>query len=116
MAPGRLVRSVKTVAVAPTTPMFTALVGNTGADPPIEPWTLDVNSITVRWAAPAAGGSPITSYQLEVRNDPDGGETNTFMMVDPDDTNGDMIDRSDNTRISNLPASRTWYTHTGPQG
>ena len=49
-----------------------------------------------------------------MRNDPDDpNETNTFTdAVDPDD-NQATVDRTGNTRISNLPASRTWYTHTG---
>ena len=107
-------RSVKTVAVAPSTPALNPINGAqaTQSTPALEAWTRDINSITVRWAEPADGGSPITSYQLEVRNDPGGDEDNTFTMVNPDEPPPN-IDRSDNTRISNLPASRTWFTHTG---
>ena len=107
--------SVKTAAIAPSVPVLNPLAGTAGTDevPAIPAWTIDINSITVRWTEPADGGSPITSYQLEVRNDPDDpNETNTFTMPDPDD-NQATVDRTGNTRISNLPASRLWYTHSG---
>ena len=77
---------------------------------PVPAWVPDVNSITLKWLAPADGGADITSYQIEVRADD--GQANSFTMTDPND--GDAtIDRPGNTPISNLPASRTEYTHGG---
>ena len=77
------------------------LDGQTPTDPILAAWTRDVNSITVRWQAPASnGGSSITSYQLQVRTgDP------TF------ETEG--VESTDNTTISNLPGNRLEYTHSG---
>ena len=106
-------RSVKTDAIAPTVPVLNPIAGLEASNnvPALPAWTIDVNSITVRWTEPATGGSPITSYQLEVRNDPID-EDNSFTMP-ADEPNDPPVDRSGNTRISNLPASRTWYTHSG---
>ena len=101
-------RSVKTVAIAPGTPVFNAFAGDDSADPPLAAWTIDINSFTLQWTAPATGGSPITSYQIEVRPAVDG-EVNSFT----EDVDGETEDRAGNSRISNLPGNRTWFTHTG---
>jgi titin len=54
------------------------------------------------------GGADITSYQIEVRADEDTGANSFTETVD-----GSEVDKSDNSRISNLPASRTEYKHSG---
>ena len=95
------VASMKTKAVAPSTPTLNPVAGDAAATThPLAAWTLNTNSITVRWTEPATGGSPITSYQLRVSTNDNGdirfGETDTEDAV-----------------ISNLPGNRTEYTHTG---
>ena len=95
--------SVLTDATTPSTPEWSA-EGDTSADPEHPEWTADSTSITLRWVEPDDGGSPITSYEIEVRAVDDSG-SNTFEDA------GEP--KSDNTRISNLPGDRTEYTLTG---
>ena len=96
------VKSMKTKAVAPGIPTLHPVGGQVanGNDPALAAWTLDVASITVRWVAPDAGGSPITSYQLRVSTNTDGSVR--FTAADTEDA-----------VINNLPGDRMEYTHTG---
>ena len=55
------------------------------------------------------GGADITSYQIEVRADEDDVDDNNSFMT----TDDPPVDKPDNSRISNLPASRTEYKHSG---
>ena len=96
--------SARTDAVTPGAPVLTAIAGGD------DPWVLDVNSITVKWNAPVDdggvlndGGSPITSYQLQVR-------TGNAEFQDPDRADEE---NTGNTTISNLPGNRLEYTHSG---
>ena len=80
-------------------------------------WVIDSNSITIRWNAPEDGGSDITSYEIEVRPvepETDGASIpNSVHDGRPERSEDVMIDKADNTRISNLPGSRTEYTLSG---
>ena len=95
---------VKTKAIAPGQPTLNLVEGDTSTG--VGKWTRGVSSITVRWAAPVKvtggnpgdGGSPITSYQLQVKATTDIGSDG---FVDND------------AIISNLPAKRLEYTHIG---
>ena len=110
-------RTVRTVAVAPSTPEFELVEANPDGNPASpRGWVVDSNSITIRWIAPADGGADITSYEIEVRpveTTQEGASIpNSFLMEDPDDSSA-MIDKADNTRIRNLPRSLTEYTLSG---
>ena len=101
-------RSVKTAAIAPDAPEFEA-VAPAGDLPG---WGIDSNAITIRWTKPMSdGGAELTSYQIEVRP-VETDMSNAFIEDDPDNS-GQMRDKLDNTRISNLPPSRLEYTLSG---
>ena len=91
--------SATTPIVAPAAP---TLLTSAGEDPAvtgtvINPWVLNVNSITIKWTAPTeTGGAAITGYEVWV---------GTAMIADGD------FDES--PTVTNLPPSRTEFISVG---
>ena len=86
------VTAATTPVVAPNAPTLHPAAGAEGQ----AAWTLNVNSITIRWTPPTVnGGTTITSYEVWV---------GTEMVADDSDLG---------PTVTNLPASRTEYISIG---
>lgn len=82
--------SATTPVVKPNAPTLHPEEGDDTATPPQAAWTLNVNSITIRWTKPTDnGGADITAYEVWV---------GTTMVADATDLE---------PTVTNLPASRT---------
>jgi len=89
--------SATTPVVMPDAPTLHAFAGDTTSTPPQAAWTLNVNSITIRWTAPTnTGGAPITGYEVWV-----GTETVSDVTTITGPT------------VTNLPPSRTEFISIG---
>ena len=87
------VASASTAAIAPEVAPTLLASGDTD-----NPWVIDINSITVKWTAPATnGGSSITGYEIWVG-----------IATSPNDENEDR-----EPVIRNLPATRMEYKQVG---
>jgi len=96
--------SATTPAVAPEAPTLLVAVDTT-TTPQTVNWDLNVNSITIRWTAPATnGGADVTSYEVWVGTALVEDETTT--------TDVDEVDALTPT-IRNLPAVRLEYISVG---
>ncbi len=100
--------SATTPAVEPEAPTLRSAAGaNTvdTSDTSVVAWDLNVNSITIKWIAPATnGGAAVTSYEVWVGTAP--------LVDDPATTDVNEIEAQSPT-ITNLPAVRLEYISVG---
>jgi len=91
--------SATTPVVEPAAPTLHAAAGDTTTTPPQAAWTLNVNSITIRWTPPTdTGGADVTAYEVWV---------GTATVTD-----ADAIAALTPT-VTGLPSSRTEYISIG---
>ena len=92
--------SATTPIVEPAAPTLHAAAGDTTTTPPQAAWSLNVNSITIRWTAPTDnGGAAITSYEVWVGSSTSGTDAAEIAALSP--------------TVTNLPPSRTEFISVG---
>ena len=101
--------STTTNATTPGAPPWNPDGATAQDDVPVLPkWGIDSTSITLKWAKPDDGGAAITSYEIHVLPVVTA-ETPSFSEGVDEST----VERSDISKIENLPPGREEYTLSG---